>query len=63
VTDPDDARWLRACLWPDQPERAARLEAETALAAALHCCCKGMPSRCCPAPSPSCLCRSNTRLG
>jgi hypothetical protein len=34
VTDPDDARWLRACLWPDQPERAARLDAELALAAA-----------------------------
>src|SRR4051794_18464257 len=34
VTDPDDARWLRACLWPDQPERAARLEAEMTLAAA-----------------------------
>jgi hypothetical protein len=33
VTDTDDARWLRACLWPDQPERAARLEAEIALAA------------------------------
>jgi hypothetical protein len=33
VTDADDARWLRACLWPDQPERAARLEAELALAA------------------------------
>ncbi len=33
VTDPDDARWLRACLRPDQPERAARLEAEMALAA------------------------------
>src|SRR6201993_249844 len=33
VTDPDDARWLRACLWPDQPERIARLEAEMALAA------------------------------
>jgi hypothetical protein len=33
VTDPDEARWLRACLWPDQPERAARLEAEMALAA------------------------------
>ena len=32
VTDADDARWLRACLWPDQPERAARLEAEMALA-------------------------------
>jgi hypothetical protein len=33
VTDADDARWLRACLPPDQPERAARLEAELALAA------------------------------
>jgi hypothetical protein len=32
VTDADDARWLRACLWPDQPERAAMLEAEMALA-------------------------------
>jgi hypothetical protein len=34
VTDADDARWLRACLWPDQPEPIARLEAEIALAAA-----------------------------
>jgi hypothetical protein len=33
VTDADDARWLRACLWPDQPQRAARLEAEIALTA------------------------------
>jgi hypothetical protein len=33
VTDADDARWLRACVWPDQPERAARLDAELALAA------------------------------
>lgn len=33
VTDADDARWLRACLWPDQPERNGRLEAEMALAA------------------------------
>jgi hypothetical protein len=32
VTDADDARWLRACLWPEQRERAARLEAEMALA-------------------------------
>lgn len=24
-SDPDDARWLRACLWPDQPERDQRL--------------------------------------
>jgi hypothetical protein len=34
VTDADDARWLRACVWPDQRERAARLDAEIALAAA-----------------------------
>jgi hypothetical protein len=33
VTDPDAARWLRACLSPDQPERIARLDAELALAA------------------------------
>ncbi len=33
VTDPDDTRWLRACLAPDQPEQVARLEAELALAA------------------------------
>src|SRR3954463_13707746 len=33
VTDADDARWLRACLWPDQPERIAQLDAEMALAA------------------------------
>jgi hypothetical protein len=33
VTDADDARWLRACLSPDQPERAARLDAGIALAA------------------------------
>jgi hypothetical protein len=31
-TDPDDARWLRACLPPDQPHRTARLEAEIAVA-------------------------------
>ena len=29
----EDARWLRACLWPDQPERVARLDAAIALAA------------------------------
>ncbi len=34
VTDPDDRRWLRACLWPGQPERDARLVAEMTLAAA-----------------------------
>ena len=33
VTDAEDVRWLRACLWPDQVEQAARLEAEIALAA------------------------------
>jgi hypothetical protein len=33
VTDADDARWLRACLSPDRPERIARLDAEMALAA------------------------------
>jgi hypothetical protein len=33
MTDADDARWLRACLPPDQPERAAGLEAEIMLAA------------------------------
>jgi hypothetical protein len=33
VTDSDDARWVRACVPPDQPERAARLDAELALAA------------------------------
>jgi hypothetical protein len=32
VTDADDARWLRACLPPDQPERTARLTAEIELA-------------------------------
>lgn len=31
--DPDDARWLHACLWPDQPERVDRLNAAIALAA------------------------------
>lgn len=37
VTDAEDARWLRACLWPDRPDladRVARLEAEMALVAA-----------------------------
>lgn len=33
VTEADEARWLRACLWPDQRERLARLDAEMALAA------------------------------
>jgi hypothetical protein len=34
VTDAQDARWLRACPPPDQPERAAQLEAELDLVAA-----------------------------
>jgi hypothetical protein len=33
VTDADEARWLRACVWPDQSERIAKLQAEVALAA------------------------------
>jgi hypothetical protein len=33
VTDPEQARWLRACLGPDHPEQAARLDAELTLAA------------------------------
>ncbi|WP_033292271.1 DUF2332 domain-containing protein [Amycolatopsis jejuensis] len=33
MTDAADARWLRACLPPDQPERIARLDAEIALTA------------------------------
>ena len=32
VDDTDDARWLRACVGPDQPARAARVDAEIALA-------------------------------
>ncbi|HZB49297.1 MAG TPA: DUF2332 domain-containing protein [Mycobacteriales bacterium] len=36
VTDPDEARWLRACLAPDQRERRARLDAELALAATVR---------------------------
>ena len=33
VTDPDDARWLRACVPPDQPERRADLDAQIAVSA------------------------------
>ena len=33
VTDPDDARWLRACLPPDDRQGSALLRAETSLAA------------------------------
>lgn len=32
TSDADEARWLRACLPPDQPERIARLEGELELA-------------------------------
>jgi hypothetical protein len=32
VRDEDDVRWLRACVWPDQPARHARLEAALAVA-------------------------------
>jgi hypothetical protein len=32
VSDPADARWLRACLWPDQPARHERLAAALAVA-------------------------------
>ena len=34
VTDPDDARWLAACTWPEQRERFDRLTAAISLAAA-----------------------------
>ena len=33
ASDAADARWLHACLWPDQPERVERLNAAIALAA------------------------------
>jgi hypothetical protein len=32
ASDSADARWLRACLWPDQPARQARLAAALAVA-------------------------------
>jgi hypothetical protein len=32
ASDPDDARWLRACLWADQPARQERLAAALAVA-------------------------------
>jgi hypothetical protein len=34
VTDPDAARWLEACVWPDQPDRFHRLHAAIGLAQA-----------------------------
>lgn len=33
ITDPDSARWLLACVWPDQPDRFRRLAAAIDLAA------------------------------
>ncbi|MGI5222637.1 DUF2332 domain-containing protein [Nocardia sp. CA-290969] len=35
VTDAEDARWLRACLPPDRPERIARLDADIGSAASV----------------------------
>ncbi|MGB3737377.1 MAG: DUF2332 domain-containing protein [Ilumatobacter sp.] len=32
ITDPDDARWLRACCWPDQIDRFERLAAAIEMA-------------------------------
>jgi hypothetical protein len=32
ITDPDAARWLEACVWPDQPDRFHRLHAAIGLA-------------------------------
>ncbi len=32
LTDPDAARWLEACVWPDQPDRFHRLQAAIGLA-------------------------------
>lgn len=32
VTDPDSARWLKACLWPSKVERMSRLDAAISLA-------------------------------
>jgi hypothetical protein len=34
VTDADDVRWLRACVWPDQEQAVTQLEAGLAVAAA-----------------------------
>jgi hypothetical protein len=30
--DPDAVRWLECCIWPDQPERLARLQAAVRIA-------------------------------
>lgn len=34
VTDPDEARWLMACVWPDQPDRFERLRGAISIASA-----------------------------
>ena len=34
ITDPDSARWLEACIWPDVPHRVERFRAAAALARA-----------------------------
>lgn len=34
VTDPEQARWLLACVWPDQPDRFRRLAGAIGIAAA-----------------------------
>ena len=34
LADPDAVRWLECCVWPDQPERLARLQAAVQLARA-----------------------------
>lgn len=36
ITDPEQVRWLEACVWPDQADRFARLEAALAQAQALR---------------------------
>lgn len=34
VTDPEDLRWLRACIWPEQVDRQRRFDAAAAVVAA-----------------------------
>lgn len=36
ITDPEQVRWLEACVWPDQADRFARLQAALAEAQALR---------------------------
>lgn len=36
ITDPDQVRWLEACVWPDQADRFARLQAALGEAATLR---------------------------